>query len=436
MYKKKGKSSASTKANQNYQIRGQIKVEAKQQQQDSLRYKYLINSDIINSIGTSNFYKHPSLAAGFYIHKISLLNFPKQDDSGEYFDYDDDNPDVYFELADSQEETLGVSEVMHQAIPKTNIQYTGMDMPFRIVKGKNYKLILKDYDPSGINPDDKMSSYMHLDFNKLMNAGYPNSIEMNCPNTPTVRFKVHVNYEWSKNNIEGKAKYLTRVKPITQEYIRNGPPPVLEGCGPIAAAMVLTYWHDVKGYDIMNSKDANFRNQHPKHTIAEFYDTAPARQAPVESNGRKLSYTLKMNMKDGLQDFCDNANRTRGLKPELDAQIDRRVRAESYKMTDLKEALLREEPVIIMLVGIPPGLNSLKDELAWRSGRHYTVAVGFDDTKEEIYLLSGWKEKDIDFSKGPNSHSRKDNCLPIITYKEFDEADPSLLWIRQIDGSK
>jgi len=379
----------------------------------------------------------PAMSSGFTINRITLLKFPNADLSGEPYDESDDFPDAYFELLDGNEsDIIGVSEVMHNARPNRRFYYKGMDMPFRIEKGKSYKLLMKDYDPSGINPDDPMTSEIPINFNTLSRAGYPNELVMSCTRNPKVSFKVHVEYVWSKAHIQGKAKYLTQVKPISQNYINNTRPFVLEGCGPVAAAMVLSYWQKVKGYRIMNSNDRNYKTHHPTHTIREFYDAAPAAEAPLQSSDRRMSYTLKLSMKNGLQSFCDKANQSRGRLPELDAQIDRRVRAESYKMEDLRESLLREEPVIIMLVGIPPGLRTVKDDFAWASGRHYVVAVGFDDIKEEIYVLTGWGEKAIDFAKGPMSHSREDGVLGIISYKEFDKADPSLLWIRQIDGSK
>lgn len=235
------------------------------------------------------------------------------------------------------------------------------------------------------------------------------------------------------------ATYISFVKPIEQRVIedpRGGSASRFEGCGPIAAAMLLSYWETERDYKIMSENHIFNGSYHPAKTIKEFYKASWTQRAPATAkapDGKKYaqSFTLPNSLVKGLKKFVVKANSNNTEK-----LIVKRFKARNHndKKIELLEKLIREKkPVISLIHNIPACLNS-KDNKS--GGWHYVVIVGVESKTRQVNLISGWKELDSISSTSQdvhqrNSHPDTDKAHIKCSYEELIKANPAFYWIEE-----
>ncbi|MEM9168645.1 MAG: C39 family peptidase [Pseudomonadota bacterium] len=367
---------------------------------------------------------HPAAAqdydSGFIIDNITVTQWTATPFGKKV---DDDNPDLYIQFLDAEKKEIGRTNVVAEAQPGRPVNFRGAEMPFRVRSGRTYYLRLRDYDGQKRNRDEVMSNDIPVNFGQLTTAQGARKSSYGVGDTGAgVGMFFGVRYA-RRTELAGYAAYVPFVKAIDQEIITDMSPDRFEGCGPVAAASVLGWWQTERGYQVMNPADRYDGTRHPTRTIRDFYGSSDTKKSPGTSGGVNMSYTLKMNMLDGLQAFARRANETRGYRPALKADILRRIRTDATKRRAVRRQLLRDNPVIVMFVGQPRGLTG---DARWERGRHYVVVVGFNDARREFYILSGWSERDKAQSAGASVHRRGGNPFAAISYDEFDDANTSV----------
>ncbi|MCP5049437.1 MAG: hypothetical protein GY940_19865 [bacterium] len=229
--------------------------------------------------------------------------------------------------------------------------------------------------------------------------------------------------------------YVRNVKPIDQEVIKIKGSSRFEGCGPVAAAMVMGFWQTERGYRLMSPADRFNGLAHPGSTIREFYKRSNTRKSPGKSThrGKKYnqSFTMRIGMMSGLKSFVSSANKRRGTKKKLKVDIVRKIRRWKTRKKTLLNQLSKGNPVILLVKKQPPCLE-YNDK--WDRGRHYVVAVGYDSATKEVLLLTGWRELPHRSSSGPSVHSRRndpsnDDAHVRCRLKEIENAKVSLIYI-------
>ncbi len=236
------------------------------------------------------------------------------------------------------------------------------------------------------------------------------------------------------------SSYIPFVKSIEQRVIddpRGGSVKRFEGCGPIAAAMLLSYWQGQKDFEIM-SEDSFDGSVHPDKTIKEFYKASWTQKAPAKAKAPdkkryNQSFTLPNFMVKGLKSFVEKSNQKDSRK-----LVVKRLKAKtgsSKKISHLKKLLEKDIPVISLIHNIPACLNS-KDNKS--GGWHYVVLVGMNEKKKTVDLLSGWKELDANTSTGPEVHQRRnhpdsDKGHVRCSISELVKANPAFYWIEEND---
>lgn len=139
-----------------------------------------------------------------------------------------------------------------------------------------------------------------------------------------------------------------------------------------------------------------------------------------------------MKMLDALQSYVKDANkRTHISKPRLKADMMWSIRRWDERKSRLKKELREGSPVILLLKKTPPCLKGKWVNSTKVVADHYIVAVGFDDTKKEYYVLPGWEEKEKSTSSGPAVHEYKNKAHCKCSYSEIAQSDPSLIWIKR-----
>jgi hypothetical protein len=229
-----------------------------------------------------------------------------------------------------------------------------------------------------------------------------------------------------ESTASGDKAYIKYVKPIDQKYVlpKNK---VLEGCGPVAAAMIMGYWHTEQGYKIMQPTDKYKGLNHPTETIVDF-----RKKSDTKAWGdQPQSATRKMKMVDALQSYVKTANQKTYGKPNLKVDIMWSIKMWDERTARLKKELREGRPVILLLKETPPCLKGKWVNATKVVADHYIVAVGFDNTKKEYYVMPGWQEKSKTTSSGPDVHRRENSAHCTCTYSEIKNADPSLIWIKR-----
>ncbi|MFT6071301.1 MAG: hypothetical protein ACJAT2_000483 [Bacteriovoracaceae bacterium] len=236
------------------------------------------------------------------------------------------------------------------------------------------------------------------------------------------------------------SSYIPFVKSIEQRVIndpRGGSSQRFEGCGPVAAAMLLSYWQGQRDFEIM-SEDSFDERVHPTATISDFYKASWTQKAPAKAkapDGKRYnqSFTLPSHMVRGLKKFVKKSN----LKDSRKLVVRRLKAKESSKrkLSVLKELLKKKVPLISLIHNIPACLNS-KDNKS--GGWHYVVLVGMNEKKKTVDLLSGWKELDASTSTGPEVHQRRnhpdsDKGHVRCDQSELIKANPAFYWIEEND---
>lgn len=365
----------------------------------------------------------PDPGSGFIIDNITVVQWTPTPFGRRV---DDDNPDLYVQFLDAQKKEIRRSNIVREAQPGQPVNFRGGEMPFRVRLAQTYYLRLRDYDGQKRNADEVMSRDIPINFTALNEAqGAGKSTYAVADTEIGVAILFAVRYA-SRTELSGYAAYVPFVKAIDQELITDMSPQRWEGCGPVAAASLLGWWHTERGYQVMEPADNFDGTTHPTSTIRRFYSLSDTRKSPGMSDGSNLSYTFKMNMLDGLQHYVRQANAQRGFRPELKADIMRRVRTDKNKRNAVRRQLLRDNPVIIMLVGQPRGLTG---DSRWEKGRHYVVVTGFNDVRREFYILTGWSELQKSASTGAARHARGGDPFATISYKEFEDANVSVFTV-------
>ncbi|MDN5202370.1 C39 family peptidase [Fulvivirgaceae bacterium BMA10] len=363
---------------------------------------------------------------GILIKSIHVTKFP-YGRNGKNFDKDQ-YPDLYFKLFLNRKKTAQSNIVKDCKKGRIPI-LSGGKMPFRIEQNKLYHLQMLDHDSDrgvGSNRDEEVSSMIQITWSGLISKfGKKDSYLIKDPRYGDVAFILMVEHVGGAVASGSKA-YIKYVKPIDQIKV---PPKnkVLEGCGPVAAAMVMGYWQTEQGYKIMNTADRYNGNQHPTQTILDFRKKSDTRAWGNQSQ----SATRKMKMVDALQSFVGTANSRTYGRPKLKVDILWSIRRWDERKSRLKKELREGSPVILLLKKTPPCLTGKWVNSTKVVADHYIVAVGFDDAKKEYYVMPGWSEKKKSTSTGPNVHKKEDPAHCKCSYKEIANADPSLIWIKR-----
>ena len=364
---------------------------------------------------------------GFIIKSIHVTKFP-YGRNGKNFDKDN-YPDLYAKLFLNYKQ-MGKSNVSKDARKGRIPILSGGKMPFRIEQNKLYHLQLLDHDSDrgiGSNRDEEVSSKIKISWVDLVSKyGKKKSYLIKDPRYSDVAFIIMVDHVES-SALTGTSAYIKNVKPIDQLYLapKNK---VMEGCGPVAAAMVMGYWQTEHGYKIMNSEDRFNGRNHPTKTIQDF-----RRKSDTKAWGNQpQSATRKMKMLDALQSYVKSVNqRTPSTKPKLKADMMWSIRRWSERRSRLKKELKEGSPVILLLKKTPPCLKGKWVNSTKVVADHYIVAVGFNDAKKEYYVMPGWEEKSKLTSYGPQVHKRENSAHCKCSYKEIANSDPSLIWIKR-----
>lgn len=307
---------------------------------------------------------------------------------------------------------------------------SGGKMPFRIEQNTLYHIQIFDHDSDrgvGSNRDEEVSSKIQITWRGLISKfGKKNTYLIKDPRYNDVAFLLMVEHVGG-NTAAGEKGYIKNVKPIDQYDV---PPKnkVKEGCGPVAAAMLMGYWQTEHGYKIMNPADNYNGAAHPTNTILDFRKKSNTKAWGSQPE----SATRKMKMLDALQYYVKQANaRTPKSKARLKADMMWSIRRWSEKRQRLKKELREGSPVILLLKKTPPCLKGKWVNSTKVVADHYIVAVGFDDSKKEYYVMPGWEEKHKATSTGPEVHERENKAHCKCTYTEIKNSDPSLIWIKR-----
>ncbi|MCB0633621.1 MAG: C39 family peptidase [Saprospiraceae bacterium] len=373
---------------------------------------------------------------GFMIQSISVEQFPVQR-FGKYFDSSGNRlPDLYIRWEDQKGKKLGTSEKKTDCDPRSRPVFAGDNMPFRILSGHRYTLQLLDYDKDGRirkNEDEAISIEFPVNVGDLVRQqGIKSTYRLIDPVFRDVILQLNVAYR-SRAELEGRSVYLRHVMPINQEILPYNPER-LEGCGPVAAAMLMGYWQTELGYQIMDERDHFNGRQHPTHTIREFYRVSNSKKSPGKNN--KQSFTAKRNMKDGLGYFAKKANNhpANAGKPKIHADILWSARRWPKIKAALHKELRDGNPVILLFKSIPACLKKYEKRVneTFAFADHYVLAVGFNDDTREYYIINGWAEFPNTVTSGPHVHYG-DQYFPlcVCSYKEVENSNPSIVYLKR-----
>ena len=199
---------------------------------------------------------------------------------------------------------------------------------------------------------------------------------------------------------------------------------VYEGCGPIAAAMVLGYWQTQRGQKDLLAKGFAGTG-HPKKAIERLYKTLKTKSAPGKKN--VAAYTLPGQFHSGLKRLL--AGR------KLEAKRMRHIHPFKKKAAELKKQLRAGNPVIILkskehkngcIGSESKGWNLIKNI----SNSHYFVVVGYRGNK--VAVMPGWSDSDKSGSMAWSDYAktRNKNARRTCTFDELKKDGISLFWIQ------
>ena len=236
--------------------------------------------------------------------------------------------------------------------------------------------------------------------------------------------------------------YIPFVKPIEQRVIddpRGGSTKRFEGCGPVAASMLFSYWESERDFKIMKEEFVFDGAYHPSQTIKEFYTASWSQKAPAKAkapDGKRYTqtFTIPNSLVKGHKRFVKTANAQNAEHLTV-----RRLKAKNSKTKKLhtpKNLVKEKKPFVSLIHNIPACLNS-KDNKS--GGWHYVVVVGFDDEKKTVDLLSGWKELNARTStdgevRRRRNHPDSNKAHIKCSFDEFLKANPAYYWIEESDS--
>lgn len=361
---------------------------------------------------------------GMMITKIIVVKFPTEK-NGKKIDKDD-MPDLYFKFY-KDDKVIGKSEVKDNCKKNNPYTFSGKDMPFRIEQNESYYLELLDHDKDGAvrnNKDEVISKRIPISWQIVLRNGKKTGFLLK-DETNGVEFTIMVEH-LDGVSAAGEKAYIKFIKPIDQELV---PPKkkVLEGCGPVAAAMIMGYWHTEHGYKIMHPNDNFNGTKHPWKTIEDFRDKADTKAW----GDQEQSATRKMKMEDALAHFAKKANEASPGKPKLKVDMMWSIRRWEERNDKIKSELKQGSPLILLLKKMPPCLKGKWVNATKVFGDHYIVVNGFDDRKKVFYVMPGWREADKSTTSGPEAHQSQNLSHCQCSYAEIKESDPSLIWIKR-----
>jgi|TARA_Y100000031_G_C8137087_1_gene345786 hypothetical protein len=196
-----------------------------------------------------------------------------------------------------------------------------------------------------------------------------------------------------------------------------------EGCGPVAAAMVLGYWQTQRGVKNLLAKGYTGKS-HPYRAIRKLYKELKTKKAPGKAN--LASFTLPRSFYKGLK------KRVKGKLVKVKRM--RNLRKWGKRKAELKKQLKKKNPVILLkwkerkdgcLGKSSKGWNLIKNI----SYAHYFVAVGFKG--KNVAIMPGWADKDKSASSSFSVHKRDSYSHAICTFSELKKANPGLFWLQR-----
>ena len=370
----------------------------------------------------------------FKINTLRVLKFPKLMADGRGWDKNGNLPDLYVRLYENGKylgRSVWLRDPQHSAP-----SLAGAHMPFRLKPGVSYRLQLADFDNDGSrltksNKDEVLQTFNFTSDWVEKNVKWIGKKGMGVllleAADKKTQLMISIERISPKEALSQKV-YIKGVKPLLQEEYRPG---VLEGCGPVAAAMLLTYY-DKLGYQTLDERDAYNGRNRPTQTIRSLYKLTKTRKSPGKTD---QSFTRKVNLRDGLRHYARIANQNKGSHlPQLMTDMNwsgKKFWPWSKTKAELRKYLLRENPVIALMGRTPSCLGETGGDKVPILADHYVVIVGFDDSKQEYYIMNGWGNQDADKAKGPESHDGSIDGLCTCSYSDVAKADPSLIFIKR-----
>ena len=226
-------------------------------------------------------------------------------------------------------------------------------------------------------------------------------------------------------------KYIANVTSIEQRIIkspRNSKKRVYEGCGPVAAAMLLGFWQTEKNKKNILSKNFRGAGKHPYNALRKLYIDLDTRRGI-----KKASFTMPNAMFNGLKKRVKGY----GLK------VKRLKKSKSWKKKkrELIKQLNKGNPVIVLknrehkkgcLGEKSRGYNLYQNV----KNAHYFLVVGYKGKK--FAVMPGWRDQPKARASSFSVHTAAKKYSPkgagdywICTFKEMKKANPSLFWIQK-----
>lgn len=229
------------------------------------------------------------------------------------------------------------------------------------------------------------------------------------------------------------AKYIANVTSIEQRIInspRNSKKRVYEGCGPVAAAMLLGFWQTENGKKNLLSKNFRGAGGHPYNALRKLYIDLDTRRGI-----KKASFTMPNAMFNGLKKRVKGT----GLK------VKRLKKSKSWKKkkSELIKQLKKGNPVIVLknrehkkgcLGEKSRGFNLYQNV----KNAHYFLVVGYKGKK--FAVMPGWRDQPKARASNFSVHTASKANTPkgkvagdywICSFEEMKKANPSLFWIQK-----
>jgi hypothetical protein len=229
---------------------------------------------------------------------------------------------------------------------------------------------------------------------------------------------------------EAKKTYLVKgVASIGQTHInkkiQKKNKEVLEGCGPVAAAMVLGYWQTERGEKSLLTKSYT-GEKHPTRSIEILYETLKTKSVPGKNND--AAFTFPGDFYRGLRE------RAAGHKLEVKRML--HVNGFDKKEKEIKKQLRAGNPVVILK------FREHKDGCIGEGNRGYNIYKNVENS--HYYVIVGYKGNKFavmpGFSDSPKSESQswsdyanttKSNARRICTSQQLKRDGISLFWIER-----
>ena len=230
---------------------------------------------------------------------------------------------------------------------------------------------------------------------------------------------------------EAKKRYLNKgvtsftQYPMSKKIHGKNKPEVLEGCGPIAAAMVLGYWQTQRGQSNLLSRTFN-GTAHPTRAIQRLYQTLKTKSAPGKNN--RAAFTLPDDFYNGLKKWV--AGR------KLEVKRMRHINPFNKKADELKKQIRAGNPVMILKSKEHKDGCIGEESKGWNiykniSDSHYFVVVGYQGNK--VAVMPGWAESPKSDSMNWNAYAKTADvdARRLCTFDQLKKDGISLFWIQK-----